>query len=152
MDDRLDYPAWTRRQVVPAQALMVPIPASKDNTLYEDRRGRLSNGGGTHFFVGVTDTGNIRRGLIAFNIAGAIPAGALITSVSLKLHMSQTIAGSQNITLHRVLADWGEGDSNAPGEEGGGTARFWLGVDGGGDGRSGQGAKLEAGLTVVCAR
>ena len=36
--------------------------------------------------------------------------------------MSQTIAGSRNITLHRVLADWGEGDSNAPGEEGGGTA------------------------------
>ena len=48
---------------LPAQALMVPIQASKDNTLYEDRRGRLSNGGGTHFFVGVTDTGIIRRGL-----------------------------------------------------------------------------------------
>ena len=46
-------------RVVPARALMVPIQASKDNTLYEDRRGRLSNGGGTHFFVGVTDTGNI---------------------------------------------------------------------------------------------
>ena len=38
--------------------------------------------------------------------------------------MTTAEAGSQSITLHRVLADWGEGGSNAPGEEGGGaTAR-----------------------------
>jgi Ca2+-binding RTX toxin-like protein len=108
--------------IVPARALTVHIPASKDNTLYENQSGRLSNGSGAHFFAGVTGSGDIRRGLIAFDIAGIIPAGSLITSVTLQLQMSRTTAARQSITLHQVLADWGEGDSNAPQEEGQGTA------------------------------
>jgi Ca2+-binding RTX toxin-like protein len=102
-------------------AVTVDISASKDNTLYEDAEGDLSNGAGEHFFVGTTNTGAKRRGLIAFNIAERIPAGSIITSVTLKLHMSMTRAGSKTITLHKLRADWGEGASDAPGEEGSGT-------------------------------
>lgn len=100
---------------------VVSLSAAKDNTLYEDLTGSTSNGAGSYFFVGSTANGDIRRGVIAFDIASAIPAGSTINSVTLTLHMSRTVAGAENITLHRLLADWGEGASNAAGEEGDGA-------------------------------
>lgn len=101
---------------------MVQFTPGKDNTLYEDSLGAFSNGGGSYFFVGQTapQDNMSRRGLLAFNLIDSIPAGSQIISVELKLHMSKTIAGSESVNLHRVLADWGEGTSNAPGQEGGG--------------------------------
>lgn len=95
--------------------LQANINAKKDNTLYEDATGSLSNGAGVSFFAGRTGPNaqqKFRRGLIAFDIAGNIPAGAIIDSVKLRLSMSQTMSGPQPIRLHRVLADWGEGMSN----------------------------------------
>ncbi len=99
---------------------VISIGTSKDNTLYEDFQGSLSNGAGRHLFTGSTAGFAYRRGLVAFDVAGALPGGATILNVSLTLHMSQTISGDQLVSLHRVLADWGEGSSIAPGEEGGG--------------------------------
>jgi hypothetical protein len=108
---------------VPASADVVEIGAMKDNTLYEDSGGTLSNGAGIHFFAGTTaNNGRIRRGLIAFDILSNIPAQSTINSVELTLRMSRTISGEQTISLHRLLQDWGEGDSDAPGQEGGGAA------------------------------
>ena len=106
--------AWAQTQVI--------IGASKDNTLYQNSMGALSNGAGDHFFVGTTASlsENIRRGLLAFNIRGSIPTGATIISVTLTLHMSRTTSGPQIIQLRRVLSDWGEGTSKASGEEGAG--------------------------------
>jgi Ca2+-binding RTX toxin-like protein len=103
------------------EALTRRLAPSQDNTLYEHPRGALSNGAGEHFFVGTTDRGAIRRGVLAFDIAGRIPAGSIITRVTLTLRLSRTTAASQAITLHRLLADWGEGASNAAGDEGGGA-------------------------------
>jgi hypothetical protein len=100
----------------------VSIGASKDNTLYENATGGTSNGAGEYFFVGKTASGSIRRGLIAFDISGNIPTGAVIDSVKLKLNMSKTSAGPQNIKLHKVLADWGQGTSNAANNEGSGAS------------------------------
>jgi hypothetical protein len=103
----------------------VSIGPSKDNTLYEDIQGSLSNGAGQHFFSGRTAPrhgGVIRRGLIAFDIADTIPAGAIIESATLTLNMSKTTTGSQSINLHRVLVFWGEGASNAPNNEGAGAS------------------------------
>ena len=95
----------------------------KDNTLYESATGALSNGAGQHFFSGKTDSSALlRRGLITFDIAGSIPAGSTIESVTLTLNMSKTSSGTQTIELHRLLADWGEGSSDAPSNEGGGTS------------------------------
>lgn len=101
----------------PAQ-FQANLNPSKDNTLYEDLTGSLSNGAGAQFFAGKTGANaqqKLRRGLIAFDIAGNIPASSVIDSVKLKLTMSQTVSGPQTIQLHRVLADWGEGTSEALG-------------------------------------
>jgi len=102
----------------PAAADTVAIAPLKDNTLYEDPAGALSNGRGQHFFSGANGAGLRRRGIIAFDIAANVPAGSTINSASLTLHMSRTIAGSIVISLHRCLAHWGEGNSIAPGNEG----------------------------------
>ncbi|MGH7455956.1 MAG: DNRLRE domain-containing protein [bacterium] len=95
--------------------LQANLNAAKDNTLYEDATGALSNGAGEDFFAGKTSPiaqQVLRRGLIAFDIAGNIPATAIIDSVRLRLSMSRTTSGPQPVQLRRVLADWGEGTSN----------------------------------------
>mgnify|MGYP003573010621 CR=1 FL=1 len=71
----------------------VTLNPIKDNTLYQDTSGGLSNGAGAHFFAGMTAAGAARRAVLAFDIAGSIPAGSTITSVALTLNMSKTIAG-----------------------------------------------------------
>lgn len=107
-------------------AEVVAIAPSKDNTLYEDPNGALSNGIGQHFFAGRTGitTNVVRRGVIAFDIAGNVPAGATIDSVTLTLRMSRAAFGAtaQPFELKRLLADWGEGTSDATFQEGGGVA------------------------------
>lgn len=101
-------------------AATVTLGASKDNTLYEDPTGSLSNGVGVRFFTGKTGDGYIRRALVAFDVAGSVPAGATITNVTLRLNMSKTTAPAETVELHRVLADWGEGASDAGANEGSG--------------------------------
>jgi spore coat protein A len=97
------------------------VTASKDNTLYQSATGSLSNGIGDSFFVGNNGRNETRRGLVAFDLS-SIPAGSTVTSVSLRLYMSRTQAGAKMVSLHRVLADWGEGASNASSNGGGGGA------------------------------
>jgi hypothetical protein len=101
-----------------APADQVIIEPAKDNTLYEDSNGALSNGAGEYFFAGKTGANagfRLHRGLIAFDIAANVPAGATIDSVTLTLHLATGAPGSgdQPAALHRGLADWGEGASNA---------------------------------------
>lgn len=103
---------------VPAAADMVTLTASADNTLYFDNGGALSNGAGEYFFAGLTAGGLSRRGLVAFDVAAALPAEATIESAVLTLEMSRTISGPQTVELRRVLSAWGEGASDAVDEEG----------------------------------
>src|SRR6267378_4200639 len=107
-----------------ASANIINIMPSKDNTLYEydPAEGDHSNGAGFHLFAGENGQGEIRRGVLAFDIAGTIPPGSTITAVSLSMNMSMTPAGTVTVELHKLLADWGEGTSHAPGEEGDGAA------------------------------
>jgi hypothetical protein len=106
-----------------ANAAIINITPSKDNTLYEydPADGDKSNALGFHFFAGETAMGELRRGVLAFDIAGSIPPGSTITSVSLSMNMSMTIADTRTVELHVLLADWGEGTSMAPGGEGDGA-------------------------------
>lgn len=102
----------------------VQLRPEKDNTLYEDTTGNTSNGLGQYMFAGRTAAGSnekIRRAVIQFDIAGNIPSNATITQVTLTLNMSRTQAGTETVDLHRLTTDWGEGSSNASGQEGGGT-------------------------------
>lgn len=98
---------------------IVELNASENNTLYESAEGALSNGSGDHIFAGVTNNGDIRRALLFFDLS-EIPQGATIESVELQLEMNRSIAGELEMTLHEVLDDWGEGSSDAGGQEGAG--------------------------------
>ena len=114
----MNYPTAVAEAAAPAEA--ASLASSKDNTLYESVAGSISNGAGQHFFVGTTGTGSIRRGVIAFDIGGGVPAGSTINSVTLTLRMSRTTSGAHSVALHRLLSDWGEGASDASGNEGAG--------------------------------
>src|SRR5207244_5665602 len=82
----------------------------------------LSNALGFHFFTGTILMGESRRGVLAFDIAGNVLPGSTIIAASLSMNMSRTIDGTARTTeLHKLLADWGEGTSHAPGEEGSGA-------------------------------
>src|SRR3990172_13393420 len=108
----------------PAAAASATLSPSKDNTLYEyvAADGDRSNGAGSRFFAGRTAQGRLRRGVLAFDVAGSIPAGSTITSVSLSMDMSRTTLNTaRTVELRRLLADWGEGTSNADQQEGQGA-------------------------------
>jgi hypothetical protein len=107
-----------------ASAASISIFPSKDNTLYQyvPADGDRSNGAGFHFFAGENGMGELRRGVLAFDIAGHIPAGSTVTSVSLSMNMSMTPSTTpRTVELHKLLADWGEGTSHAPMGEGDGA-------------------------------
>lgn len=102
----------------------VDLLPSRDNTLYDRAAGDTSNALGTAIIVGRTNQGADfrRRALIAFDVAGSIPAGATIVSATLTLEMTLTIAGEENIDVHRVSESWGEGTSEDLGNGGAGVA------------------------------
>jgi hypothetical protein len=105
-------------------AAIINLTPSKDNTLYEydPADGDRSNGAGFHIFAGETAMGELRRGVLAFDIAGHIPSGSTILAVTLSMNMSRTaLDTARTVELHKLLADWGEGTSHAPGEEGDGA-------------------------------
>lgn len=87
----------------------VTMTSIKDATLYEDAAGALSNGAGQHMFAGTKGAGHLVRVLVAFDVAGKVPAGSTLTGVKLRLNMSGASSYSaQTMGLHRVLADWGK--------------------------------------------
>ena len=95
----------------------------KYNTIYETESDNLSNGAGSYMFAGNTfqaESDNGRRGLISFDLS-SIPTNATITDASLTLFMSRSISGSADVSLHKASSDWGQGSSDAPGQEGAGT-------------------------------
>jgi hypothetical protein len=100
---------------VPADgwAASVTIGASKDNSIFRNAPNN-SAGGSAGIFAGTTAFGAPRRGLIAFDVAGSVPAGATITSAELTLYLG--VAGGavgKNIGLHRLDKDWGEGTAGS---------------------------------------
>lgn len=105
-----------------ASADVVTVVADKDGTLYETVDGAVANAQGQYFFAGRNFSGQYRRALISFDLAGVIPVGSTVNSASLELFMSKTTASTQPVALHRSLAEWGEATSMAFGEEGGGAA------------------------------
>jgi hypothetical protein len=90
----------------------------KDNTIFSEADS--SNGAGIYLFSGKTSVGSERRALLKFDFS-ELQSGDSITSVELQLYLSRTISDDQTITLNRLTTDWGEGSSNATGEEGGGA-------------------------------
>jgi len=108
------------RQVVTQTVNLAP---SKDNTLYESELGTLSNGKGEYLFAGNNNNGAARRAVLAFDVAGALPAGATVITAELTLRMSKGQLGAPPaaVSLHALQKAWGEGASDAIGEEGAGA-------------------------------
>ena len=90
----------------------------KDNTLYEDASGSLSNGSGPEVFCGriLIAPGPVRRALLAFDVS-SLPTDATIDSVSLELELTRSSDPEPRlIRVYRVLSDWGEGASSGTGQ------------------------------------
>ncbi len=116
----------TMLAAVDISAEIVQLNASKDNTLYEDDQGDVSNGAGMGLFLGkVGSDGDelLRRALVRFDLSG-IPPGAVINSVTVSFVINQVPwnnAFADSATLQRAATNWGEAGSNSPGAEGQGT-------------------------------
>ena len=103
-----------------AAADEVVLQPVRDNTLYQENAGN-SNGAG-YLFAGEQGGGSVRRALLRFDVAGAVPAGAQVAQVELNLHVSRAgFADPLPASLHRALADWGEAGSNAGERSGAGA-------------------------------
>jgi hypothetical protein len=91
----------------------------KDNTLYLDPFGQVSNGQGFYLFAGMTQTNALRRGLIAFDLS-SIPTNATVTGATLSMFLNRPApnAAAVDISLSKVSRNWGEGASDADDPEG----------------------------------
>ncbi len=107
------------RGVSRAQADEVDIGAEEDATLLGGTDATTNNSlADPGIFVGTDGDDNPKRGLIEFNIAGAVPTGATITGVTLQLTVGQ-VAGSggggsggttaaETISLYDETQAWGQ--------------------------------------------
>lgn len=119
----------------PAFADTLTLNPVADNTLIQDPTGAYSAGASYNTYsgrVGSNGSTTIRRALMRFDLS-AIPAGSTITSVQLRMYMSQGQGGTRAHSLYRMSASWGEagsfsfGGAGAPSQAGDATwiHRFW---------------------------
>ena len=119
LDPGTGLPAGAIYKIVAPVPVPVTLEPSKDNTVYSFDS-TVSNGQG-FLFAGRNFSGDLTRALLAFNPAGAVPAGAPIVSAQLALTVSRTNVGPFDFSLFKLTQDWGEGASNAGEPGGGGT-------------------------------
>jgi hypothetical protein len=95
----------------------VTLTAIRDATLIEDPAGALANGMGPALFAGRNAAGanSIRRGLVYFPVAEQLPPMARIERVFLTLHLTPSNEVPVQVAVHRVLDEWGEGNSFSAG-------------------------------------
>lgn len=107
-----------------AVADVAQFGAVRDNTLIQSPTGSVSAGALDGFFAGRNNqpSNSVRRGVIAFDLT-SIPAGSVVESATLRLYLVQTNAADTQVTLHRMLGDWGEAGSTGSGGGGGGPAQ-----------------------------
>jgi hypothetical protein len=103
-----------------ATAETVTIEARRDATLIEDPDGTSANGSGPALFVGRTNQAQngVRRSLLYFDVAAALPRRAIVTDAVLTLFMLPSNPASRTMTLLRLRSDWGEGPSVSSGGSG----------------------------------
>jgi hypothetical protein len=118
-DPATGLPSGRIYKIVPVPATTpLNLAASKDNTIYAESNN--SNGSGFGFFAGATEiagNGNVRRGLLAFNLGG-VPAGATVASAMVTLNVDAVPSSGgevANFSFHRLVSDWGEGTSSGTG-------------------------------------
>jgi hypothetical protein len=96
-----------------AAPVVATIPASRDTTIFQNPP-HNSAGGAVGIFAGTNGAGSPRRGIIAFDVAAQVPAGAIITGVELRMYLATAAnALGEPLGLHRLSADWGEGTAGS---------------------------------------
>jgi hypothetical protein len=96
-------------------ATEVRISPSADTTIYAEQGGgtgydAISDGSGPSLWTSVIAAGVTRRALIRFDMT-ALPPGAKVLSARLQLFEVRA-RDEHTVSLHRVLAAWGEAGSN----------------------------------------
>src|SRR5262245_26696128 len=94
-------------------ATTIVVSAGRDTTIFGNAVNN-SNGSGVQMITGNASTAQPRRGLVRFDVAASVPAGATITSATLTMSLVTSATGgpaSTNVLLYRLLADWGEAGS-----------------------------------------
>ncbi len=116
--------------LVPAapEAATVTVAPAADTTIYQgidpgsgENFEDNSCGAGPELFSGVTADGLLRRGLLRFDVAAAVPPGSTINSVELSLLINRS--GDNQVatmSLHPLQRAWGEGMVDCSSIRGGG--------------------------------
>lgn len=107
-----------------ASADSVSIGPTKDTSMFSNNSTRTA-GGYDVFYVGVNSSGDARRALVQFDVAGNVPAGSTITGAAVTLYLNDWsgqggFGDDRTIGLHRVTAAWGDGTTGSGGSTGGG--------------------------------
>ncbi len=98
-----------------AAADVVTLGTVADATLIEEPTAEYALGAAYNVYagrIGPNGGSTIRRAMLRFDCS-SLPARSTITSVSLKLYMSQTQSGSQTVEMHKGLLSWTEGSAFA---------------------------------------
>ena len=99
-------------QLPTVRAATISLIPNKDNSIYGESNN--SNALGDMWLGKAFKAPNdIRRALLSFDIAGNIPAGATINSVTLDITQNRpgNTSSTTQFNLHSLNADWGEGSS-----------------------------------------
>ena len=100
------------------QAATIMLDASKDASIFQNNVNN-SSGAGNGLIDGTNAQSSARRAAVAFDVAGALPAGAIVQDVKLHLVLGAVAGGgggaggpeNVSIGLHRLLTNWGEGNA-----------------------------------------
>lgn len=112
-------PAGTIYKLQGVTTTNLTLTADRDNTMFEES-GTLSDGKGPHVYAGrIGGSGGevLRRALVHFDLS-TVPVGASVTAASVQLTTTKQVSQDFDFSLHKVTANWGEGNSNS-GEPGG---------------------------------
>ena len=106
----------------PSGAATLQLAPVADALIYEDASGITANGAGGFLLAGRTTqaSGSRRRSLLQFDFT-PLPAGAVITSASLQLHLVTVTTADLAVSLHRLTTPWTAGASNPAGNESSGA-------------------------------
>lgn len=118
-NDVNNVPTGAIYKIVASQNYTTTLQATKDNTIFSEdaASGLFTSDALGYVYTGRTGTNYgpyNRRGLVAFDVAGQLPAGSLIQSAQIRMNLNRlgTAATGTSIFLYRLTETWGEGTSN----------------------------------------
>ncbi|MDB6137880.1 MAG: hypothetical protein JWO94_952, partial [Verrucomicrobiaceae bacterium] len=117
-DPDTNQPTGAIYKIIAATMVTQTITAKKDNTIFsEDDASNYHSDALGYLYVGKTGPNYgpyVRRALVSFDVAGALPAGVSIQSAQfrLKAEMMAASASGSVLSINRLTQTWGEGTSH----------------------------------------